>query len=444
MKRIATLDSGPVLKLVLFTALTVRIAAAFWFDPPLISDDRDYHAIAQSLVRGEGFAIDGALTAYRLPGYPYVLAAVYGVFGESGLAVRLLQALVDVFSCLLTYLLGRRLLTERQAQTAAGIYAILPISILYTTVRMSESVFTACFLLFLVLLPEDPKDLRRPILLGVIAGCAVLIRSTALLLPVIILVAPSFSSQPLSTRLRSCAMTVGVMFIVLCPWMARNERIFDRFSLTSNGGVNFWMGNHSGASGSYSFPAGNPLDSVSEDFDRSDLGYRLGLEFWRDEPAAAVVLTAKKLAHFFAIDYWMVMVQTVPQDWRPPERAITFFQQLPVSWLVAVQLPFVAIMVFALPGIVFLSPDRRHLWKPVMAAGLLWIAAHLLIYGTARYRFPLYPLFILAAVEGWMIAKRERPVAPSRFQLIVVAILALVLIGGWSAEMWMLLSNHTP
>ncbi len=444
MQRSIPLNSPPRLFILLFAALALRVSAAIVFDPPMISDDRDYHRIALSIVNGEGFAIGGIPTAYRLPAYPVFLAGVYWVFGESGLAVRFLQALIDALSCLLVYVLGRRLLQERSALTAAWIYAVLPITILYTTVRMSETVVTALVLLFFVTLPDDPKDFRRFVLSGVVAGCAVLSRSTAMLLPLTVLVLPSLSGRLSVERVRPFAITAGVMLLILAPWMIRNEAMFDRFALTSNGGVNFWMGNHSGASGSYSFPPGNPLDLVTDDFERSDLGYRLGLDFWRDEPVAAIILTSKKIAHFFAADYWMATVQTTTADWRPPDRAVKEFRQLPLSLLAALQFPFVAIMICAIPGFVLLSRNARRTWMPVIIVCVLWIGAHVVMYGGARYRFPLYPFFTIAAVQGWQFIFRDRSVSHSRFQIILLSLISFVLLAGWVAEAWILFSSSEP
>src|SRR3954471_13948389 len=49
----------------------------------VLNDAFFYHTIAESLVRGHGFSlISGAATAAWPPGYPFVLAGLYGVFGE--------------------------------------------------------------------------------------------------------------------------------------------------------------------------------------------------------------------------------------------------------------------------------------------------------------------------------------------------------------------------
>lgn len=425
------------LLLILGVALIVRCGAAFVLDPPMISDDLDYHAIAQSLLNGDGFTLAGSPTAYRLPGYPLFLAAIYAVAGVDPLPVRLCQALLDVLSCFMVFLLGRRLLGERSARIAATVYALFPLSILYVTTRMSETVFTAFLLLFLLLLPDRPEQRGRLVWSGIVAGCAVLIRSTALILPVAAACIPELAGRSLPSRLRPLVVTAGTMALVILPWLARNEALFGRFSLTSNAGVNFWMGNHHGASGSYSFPPDSPLADIADDYERSDLGFRLGQTFWLEEPLHGLFITAKKFAHLFAVDYWILIVQRTTPEWRPPEHAVTAFRELPVAWLAAVQLPFMAVVLFALPGLALQPPGLRSQWAPLLVVCLLWIGAHLVVYGGARYRVPLHPLFILAAVQGWLHLTR-RTFVLSRPRLVLVSVVALMLLAGWSVEAWIL------
>ncbi len=46
-----------------------------------VTDPHWYHDTAVSLASGDGLAFRGALTAYRPPGYPWLLALTYTVFG---------------------------------------------------------------------------------------------------------------------------------------------------------------------------------------------------------------------------------------------------------------------------------------------------------------------------------------------------------------------------
>src|SRR5208283_967567 len=134
---------------IIVVAAILRIGTVAFFHPPLISDDKDYDAIARSLVHGDGFTLDGHPTAYRLPGYPLLLAASYAVFGDSKTPMRILQIIADVISCLLLFSIGKKLFSEKVGLLAAAILALFPIQVLYVSHLMTETIFTA-ILLFIV------------------------------------------------------------------------------------------------------------------------------------------------------------------------------------------------------------------------------------------------------------------------------------------------------
>ena len=52
-----------------------------------------------------------------------------------------------------------------------------------------------------------------------------------------------------------------------------------------------------------------------DDFDRSDLGFKLGFEFIRTHPLESVIIEGKKFAHFFAADYWLLMTMEYKPEW---------------------------------------------------------------------------------------------------------------------------------
>ena len=93
----------------LFIALAVRLLAVLSFHPPLLSDAIDYDGLARSIVAGKGFFLYGKIYAFRTPGYPLIVAGIYWLFGSSSIALGVLQTILDVISCWLLYLIGKRL-----------------------------------------------------------------------------------------------------------------------------------------------------------------------------------------------------------------------------------------------------------------------------------------------------------------------------------------------
>ena len=81
-------------------------------DPSLhhpIIDSFTYHSYARTIAEG-GDPWNGVIT--RPPLYPYLLGAVYTVFGVNMTAARVLQAILGGATCILTCLLGRRLFDD--------------------------------------------------------------------------------------------------------------------------------------------------------------------------------------------------------------------------------------------------------------------------------------------------------------------------------------------
>jgi hypothetical protein len=91
------------------------------------------------------------------------------------------------------------------------------------------------------------------------------------------------------------------LLVPLAPWAYRNHQVFGRWVLVANdGGMNFLMGNHVGATGARHEPAEGLPDTGDEIRDDRE-GYRRGLEFigqhpcirklWQVRPLTAAALS---------------------------------------------------------------------------------------------------------------------------------------------------------
>lgn len=381
-----------------------------------------------------------------MPGYPLVLAATYSLLGDSDIWMKLLQVFADLSSCLLIFAISKKIFSEEIGLTAMGIALLFPIQILYTAHLMTETVFT-CFLLFVVwrvVNEREEKWLWNNVLLGLLLGIAVLIRTTALIVPFAVFIYRLGQKQRWMVNLGRLAFTYGVILIVLSPWIIRNYAQFDRIALTSNGGVNFWMGNHSGASGSYSFPmTGNPLHMVEDEFARSDLGYRLGVEFIVSKPLEFTVLLGKKFAHFFAADYWLMTTIEYNPLWKNYPNAATVFSELSMWNILVIHLPFMAVLLLCTVGLIFHKLDDS---RPILffcSLVVTWLMVHLVFYAGARYRFPVVPFFIITAAYGFHLI-RARTLRLSKLRTGACALITLIFITGWIVEFCTIQKKKTP
>ena len=235
-------------KQVIFAALAglgLRLFLILHF--PAESDDtRVYDELARNWLdhRVYGLFVNGHLMPadLRAPGYPAFLAAIYVLFGRTHLAVRLVQAVLDLVTCFLTAALAARLAPQRQRQrvTRAALWlaATCPFLANYAAVPLTEvlAAFLTATALFVFVTPWRPVDgpprdplvvvqARQWFLGGALVGLGALVRPEAP--PVLVAVALVLSwrwRRPADWRnlLRAGALMAAGFVLPLLPWGARN------------------------------------------------------------------------------------------------------------------------------------------------------------------------------------------------------------------------------
>ena len=200
--------SRHILAAIILTAVLLRVAASIYLGDTLFTAQQDraydqisYHALAQSLLSGEGYTFDydwypgftpaHAPTAHWSFLYPLYLSLVYMVTGVHPLAARLLQAVImGVLKTWLIYRLGKSLFSEQVGLIASGLSAVYLYFIFYDATLMTEPFFM-CAVLGLLLLGLHMTGMAKDgsgqaqgwrwwALLGGIAGTAALLRQTIL------------------------------------------------------------------------------------------------------------------------------------------------------------------------------------------------------------------------------------------------------------------------
>ena len=201
-----------------------------------------------------GLFVHGQLTPVdmRMPGYPAFLAGVYAVLGRSGRAVMLVQALVDLITCVLTALIAVRIAPARSkirvATIALWMAALCPFTANYSAAVLTESLAT--FLTTLAVFTfvtafdqtsADPPNLlaatrafaevRWWLLTGVLVGIGTLVRpeTPLLLLAAGIVLAVYWRQRKNWSKLFFAVawMSAGLV-LSLAPWAGRNARTMGR------------------------------------------------------------------------------------------------------------------------------------------------------------------------------------------------------------------------
>src|SRR4051812_5109868 len=121
--------------------------------PHNADDEIRYTAPAKNMLAGRGFSSDTAApylpSEHTVPGYPLFITAVYAVFGEHNLAVRIAQAFVDSATGLLVAFLAFHLAPLR-LRWNASISALLIYEYLsWFTVFWTRYILTETLAIFL-------------------------------------------------------------------------------------------------------------------------------------------------------------------------------------------------------------------------------------------------------------------------------------------------------
>ena len=126
---------------VLAVAFIARVVAALYgWDFRNGSDADMYERLAAQLYREGEWGIPGSANPYDFaPGAPLFAAAVYNLIGDvSPVAARLGLAVAGTLGVLVVYLLGRRLAGPRAGLVAAGLAAVYPPTLFYTSLLSGE------------------------------------------------------------------------------------------------------------------------------------------------------------------------------------------------------------------------------------------------------------------------------------------------------------------
>jgi 4-amino-4-deoxy-L-arabinose transferase-like glycosyltransferase len=220
--------------------------------------------VAEAIASGRGFSDPfgdhTGPTAWEPPLYPYLIAAVFKLFGlysrSSAFVLLMFSSLCSALTCIPIFRIARRCFGEQVAVWSAWAWALLPNLMFWSTKVIWETSLSALLLatLFLLAFEMEDRDGVRPwIEFGLLWGIA------ALTSPVLLAFLPAsglwawYRRAKLSRpSLRGLALAALVFFACITPWTVRNFRVFGKFVLIrDNFGAELRLGNGPGADGTW-------------------------------------------------------------------------------------------------------------------------------------------------------------------------------------------------
>jgi 4-amino-4-deoxy-L-arabinose transferase-like glycosyltransferase len=200
----------------------------------IVHDARDYDAHARSIAIGDGFSerLTGKPTAFRPPGYPYLLGGAYRVFGVEGnvdgdriRVARTLGAVLGTLAVAMIGILAAQLSGRAAGLAAIGLAAVYLPSILVSEAIMSEQLFVVLMLAALATAIHQRRSAHPyafALLAGLLAGLAVLTRANGLILLVSLVLAVWATPRRSWRSIGPPALLVAVALATVAPWTIRN------------------------------------------------------------------------------------------------------------------------------------------------------------------------------------------------------------------------------
>jgi len=381
---------------------------------------------------------------FRAPLYAWFLGFCYKIFGPGYLAPRIVQAVLGAISCGLVFLVARHFYSRTAAAAAGFVAATFWLFFYFEGELLIVPLIVFLDLLFLLLLVRGSisGSLFSLGAAGVVLGASALARPNILLFGICACLwlalfdRRSADSHPRPRfragwrrRLARAAVLGCACLITIAPVTIRNKLAGnDLVLISSQGGVNLFIGNNLASDGSAAvIPGARPglwesyHDSIAiaeqaegralKPSEVSRHFFGRALAFVRDRPGDWFALTLKKVGYF-----WNQAEFTNNQP-------IRFFAERygpVVGWM---PIGFWLVGPLSLLGLI-LSMRRWRRFFPLYGFVLVYSASVIVFFVCTRFKIPVMPVLIILACGAveWLITtfrlKRWHPLA--------VAILLLV------------------
>lgn len=377
-------DHRKIIFLIFIASFIVRLCFVFYLDKKFYFDDEyEYWKMVNNFLSGKGLMVAETLKAYRPPLYPLFLAMLVKM--HAGIpGIRIVQSFISAVTCILIYIVGKKIYNEKVAIMSACISAIYPFFIFYTGFLLTETLFIFLVVLSILTVINLEKSETFPsygLLTGAVIGFAGLCRPTMELFFPFCLIFILLSRDLLYKKIRKVLFACAGFIIVLSPWITRNYIAIGKFIPgTTMGGAVFWEGNNPYSEGGPCryFPEGAWKVEESR---RDSFFYNLTFEYIRKDPARFVKLLGKKFLRFWNI---------VP---NAAEYTGNLYRLISV-------LSFGLLLPFFILGM-FMTDYNEN---TIVLTGIIvfFTLFHMVYLASIRYRVAIEPFYILLACYGFL------------------------------------------
>ncbi|HEX8343034.1 MAG TPA: hypothetical protein VF624_19180 [Tepidisphaeraceae bacterium] len=401
-------STSPRLPLILLLLTTFVLRLGWSLSRPVddaslrqLPDQVEYLAIARNVLKGSGFVFfdegfQQAVVAYRMPGYPLLVAAC----GAKVPVVRIVQCLIDASAVLAVYGLARRPLGRGAALLAGAMVAFNPYLVYFSSTLLSETLFGGLLVWGMLGLVHGGRLAWWGGAVMLLA--AIYVRPSAIALPALLAAAAPLVRPPPprpATAVRRYLLTGGGLAMLLLtigallPWALRNRALLGEWVwTTTNGGITAYDGLNPRADG-----------SSSQGHFRNWTELKLMNEVARSNYLSAL---ARTYAAVHSERLPELMARKFGRLWSPVPLSSEFGSR-PVY--VAAGLAYAApVLTLTLVGLLR-GGGGRSLKMYVLLPAVYFTLVHMATVGSLRYRVPAdIPMAVVAASGATVVLNRLR------------------------------------
>ncbi|HZF09499.1 MAG TPA: tetratricopeptide repeat protein, partial [Thermoanaerobaculia bacterium] len=389
--------------LVALLAFAFLLRLAHWwavrnepFFAQLVMDSQEYDRWARGIAAGDWL---GSEVFFQAPLYPYLLGFLYILFGPHLAAVYLFQIALSVAGIYALYRAGREMVGEGVGLAAAGLAAIYGPFLFYDVQILKESPAVAVtgFLLWALAAARARPSFGRWLGAGVLSGILALLRENALLIaPLLALLA---WRRPLRPLLRDGGAFLLGTVLALTPVALRNDWVGgEALPTTSQGGVNFYIGNNAQADGTYRpIVPGKQIPALERREPARVAEQALGRHLSAGEVSRYWLGRALAWARANPGDFLRLQLQKLRLFWSWYEQpdAVDYYYAKALSPILRLPLlEFGGAALLAAVG-ALLARKRLGPFAPALVFLLGWTVSTVAFFLFSRYRLPAVPALLL-------------------------------------------------
>ncbi|MCX7792000.1 MAG: glycosyltransferase family 39 protein [Chloroflexaceae bacterium] len=417
-------------------AFLVRLGFVFTFgnEEKIYDSNQDqyiYIDLAKNLVAGKGYQLSYGVfvasphtpTAIQPPTYPFFVASVFATFGESLLAVRVIQAILSALVCVTALFIGGLAVNFSVGLASGIVAAFYPLYVMYTRPIMTETIYTlllALIVLVAVIILRVRGYLWLYPLLGLLMALLFLTRPEAVLFfPLVLglLVIPVLRRwQPIRHLIGGLVLIALTFGLTVTPWVLFTWRTQGEPLLFPNKRWGNWDANwlryqrennptwKEGCTTTELECAIPNFDRLTE-LERDRYTIKLMTEFVREHPNIALRYAASRVLMSYPV---------IPREVLPPplgylgerERPTDGYAPDSLDDFPSYQRPVEQLRVWLFCGLLFLSlvaallAFTRREWLVLLPGAMVLtnIVTAFITQGRERYRLPIDLYLIILAV----------------------------------------------